>query len=88
MVAFKKLGDAYIDVDGPDSVGLESPVLNEIIAALPRLRTPVKNILDDIHLKDARDNKLASLWKNPDKFSELEDAKGVGLGGCASILTH
>ena len=61
----------------PASVGLESPVLNEIISSFPRLREPIKDLLAAINLKKASEGKKDSMWTDLERYPSIIDADMV-----------
>lgn len=77
LPAFNKVADAFKDVDTPASVGLESPVLNEIISSFPKLREPVKDLLSVVNLKKASEGKKDSMWTNLERYPGIIDADMV-----------
>jgi DNA mismatch repair protein MSH3 len=76
-VAFKKVGDAFEGFETSSDVGFESPVLNDIVYALPKLRSPIKGFLDSIRIDQAVEGKKELMWMEPDKFPGLVDAAVV-----------
>ena len=50
----------------------QSPLLNEIAAALPKLRDAMKYILDSVNLKAAKEGKKEALWTDPDKYPGVD----------------
>ena len=61
----------------PDSVGLESPVLNEIISSFPKLREPIKDLLAAVNLKKASEGKKDCMWTDLERFPNIIDADMV-----------
>lgn len=61
----------------PASVGLESPVLNEIISSFPRLKEPIKDLLATINLKKASEGKKDSMWTDLERYPSIIDADMV-----------
>ncbi|TFY69894.1 hypothetical protein EVJ58_g138 [Rhodofomes roseus] len=56
---------------GKDAL-FKSPLLNEIAAALPKLREPMRYILDNVNLKAAKEGKMELLWADPDKYPNID----------------
>lgn len=56
-----------------------SGLLNNIIKTLPTILEPARSFLNAIDIKAAREDKIADLWADPDKFSDVQDAKDVSL---------
>lgn len=84
LPAFNKIGTAF-DLDNfekPEDVGFSSPLLNQIIFSLPKIKEPVQSIIKEIHLKKAADGELDSLWTDFDKYPAIAEADMVGH--CAS----
>lgn len=50
-----------------------SPILNDTVAALPRLREPVKTWLNAINLKMAKEGRKDAMWNDIEKFPELDE---------------
>ena len=61
----------------PASVGLESPVLNEIISSFPKLREPIKDLLAAVNLKKASEGKKDSMWTDLERYPSIIDADMV-----------
>jgi DNA mismatch repair protein MSH3 len=77
LPAFNKVALAYEAVDNPDSVGLKSSLLNEIISSLPRLRQPMKELLGAVNLRKAAEGQKDSMWTDTEKYPEIIDADMV-----------
>ncbi|THH08198.1 hypothetical protein EW145_g2862 [Phellinidium pouzarii] len=73
--AFIRIADTFDLFETPEDVGLTSPVLNDIIFALPKLKDSVKKIVSCINLKEAEDDKRDRLWVDPGKYPEVDDTK-------------
>ena len=63
----------------PASVGLESPVLNEIISSFPKLREPIKDLLAAVNLKNASEGKKDSMWTDLERYPGIIDADMVRI---------
>ncbi|KAJ7083832.1 DNA mismatch repair protein MSH3 [Mycena crocata] len=74
LPAFYKIGNAFIDVEKPNDVGLKSKLLNEILLSLPPLQKPMKDLLDAINIKQTAEGKKDSMWKDPSKYPEAIQA--------------
>ncbi|KAF5330723.1 hypothetical protein D9619_005575 [Psilocybe cf. subviscida] len=74
LPAFDKISKAYEDVQGPNSVGLKSHVLNDIIASLPMLKEPIKDILGAVNLKRLKEGPKKSIWTDWNKYPGISDA--------------
>jgi len=81
LPAFNKIASAFPDVDPDDvtSVGLRSPVLNRIISSLPRLREPVKELLDVVNLKKAAQGDKVMMWNDPERYPGIVDSDIVAF---------
>jgi DNA mismatch repair protein MSH3 len=64
-------------VNTPASVGLESPVLNEIISSFPKLREPIKDLLSTVNLKKASEGKKDSMWTDLERYPSIIDSDMV-----------
>ncbi|ORY24383.1 muts domain V-domain-containing protein [Naematelia encephala] len=62
-----------------------SPLLNNILQILPSIREQARGFLDDISVKDARENIEANLWVDPEKYPTIQDAKDC-ISICESEL--
>lgn len=66
-----------MDPDDLTSVGLKSPVLNTIFGSLPRLKDPIKELLDAINLKNAAEGNKAMMWNDPERYPGIIDSDMV-----------
>jgi DNA mismatch repair protein MSH3 len=64
-------------VTTPASVGLKSPVLNEIISSFPKLREPIRDLLAAVNLKKASEGKKDSMWTDFERYPSIIDADMV-----------
>ncbi|KAH6918993.1 DNA mismatch repair protein MSH3 [Coprinopsis sp. MPI-PUGE-AT-0042] len=76
LPAFSKVADAFAHNDFQESedVGCQSQLLNEIIFALPKLKQPVDNLLEQIHLKRAANGDKDHMWADEDKYPDITGA--------------
>lgn len=72
LPAFEKLAVGFDRVPNAGEVGFQSPILNDIIAALPRMKEPVKALLREISLKEAKEGKKDTMWTDPDKYPSID----------------
>jgi DNA mismatch repair protein MSH3 len=79
LPAFNKVAGGFEDVTTPASVGLKSPVLNEIISSLPKLRAPINNLLAAVNLKKASEGKKDSMWTDLERYPNIIDADMVRI---------
>lgn len=56
-------------------MGLESPVLNEIISSFPKLREPIKALLAAVNLRKASEGKKSSMWTDLERYPGIVDAE-------------
>ncbi|KAH7889258.1 muts domain V-domain-containing protein [Phlebopus sp. FC_14] len=70
LPAFNKVATVFDSFEGPLS-SFRSRILNEIALSLPRLKSPTRNFLDAVSLKDAADGKKESLWTDSQRFPTL-----------------
>lgn len=61
-------------MDNVSDVGFKSPVLNDIIATLPRLREPVQELIGMIVLKRAAEGNKKTMWSDSEKYPALAEA--------------
>ncbi|KAL1680878.1 muts domain V-domain-containing protein [Schizophyllum commune] len=74
LTSFKRIGDAFPDVQAPKDVGFQSNVLNEIIYALPKIKPAIDEIVSHISLKEAAAGNREHLWKDPGRYPAVLDA--------------
>ncbi|KAI0691181.1 muts domain V-domain-containing protein [Cytidiella melzeri] len=72
LPAFNKIAVAFDRIPNSGGVDFRSPILNDIVAALPRLKEPVRNLLNDISLKEAKEGKKDTMWTDPDKYPPID----------------
>lgn len=48
-------------------------VLNEVFFSLPKLKEPMKRLLDDIVLKKAKEGRKDAMWQDPEKYPAIAD---------------
>ncbi len=79
LPAFNKIAIAFDDVDpsDPSSVGLNSSVLSLIITSLPRLKGPVKELLQIVNIKKAGEDKKDMMWNDPERYPAIIDSDMV-----------
>ena len=80
LPAFNKVATAFGDVTTPASVGLKSPVLNEIISSFPKLMEPIKHLLATVNVKKASEGKKDSMWTDLERYPSIIDADMVRVG--------
>jgi DNA mismatch repair protein MSH3 len=83
LPAFNKVACAFEDVNTPASVGLKSPVLNEIISSFPKLKEPMKDLLAAVNLRKASEGKKDSMWIDLERYPDIIDADMVC--GCTGV---
>ncbi|KAJ3512522.1 hypothetical protein NLJ89_g3471 [Agrocybe chaxingu] len=74
LPAFKKIADAYDEFNSPASVGVRSGILNEIISSLPKLKEPVRKLLEIVNLKKAAGGKKDEMWNDRERYPDIIDA--------------
>ena len=77
MTAFSRVASAFEPFAKPDDVGFKSSLLNDIIFAIPKIKEPLKAIVDVIDLKKAKEGNLTELWRNEEKYPALDNCKLV-----------
>lgn len=55
-----------------------SHLLNNIPNTLPTILDTSQRFLNALNLKQARENDVANLWADPDRFPDIQDVKDVG----------
>ncbi|KAJ3538219.1 hypothetical protein NM688_g6551 [Phlebia brevispora] len=71
LTSFSKIGKAFDLVDRPDQAGFRSPILNDVLFTLPKLREPIEELLMAIDTKAAKEGKKEILWTDEDRFPEI-----------------
>lgn len=81
LPAFGKVADAFAHHDFQESkdVGCQSQLLNEIIFALPKLKQPVDNLIEQIHVKTAAKGDKVNMWVDEDKYPDVTAATCVRM---------
>ena len=79
LPAFDKIANAFNRVTENPNNTFTSPILNDIIAALPRLKEPIKGLLNDIDLKAAKEGRKDLLWTDGDKYPPIDHCTMVCL---------
>lgn len=78
LTAYQRIGNAFEPLEDPSHAGFKSPLWNDIVSSLPRLRKPVSQLLEVINLSKARsDDKKSELWVDDEQFEELANCKFV-----------
>lgn len=75
LTALQRVANEFDLIDKPQDAGLKSPLLNDILFTLPRLREPVQQFLNDINVTKAHEGELTDLWRDSEKYPEVDDAK-------------
>ena len=78
LPAFNKIAKAFDEVQKPEDVGFKSRILNQIIFSLPKLKVPVKDILDAVCMKKAAEGKKDQMWNDTHKYPAISDRDLVG----------
>jgi len=77
LPAFKKIADGFDVVQSPSDVGFKSRILNDILFALPKLKGPMKELLDVVSLKNAAEGKKDTMWNDPERYPTIADVDMV-----------
>ena len=77
LPAFNKIGVAFDAVESPSYVGFKSSVLNDIIYSLPKLKQPMKVLMEAVSLKAAAEGNKDKMWTDPDRYPKIADADMV-----------
>ncbi|KAH9926110.1 muts domain V-domain-containing protein [Fomitopsis serialis] len=72
LPALSRIASTFQPINSPQDAPFRSPLLNEIAVALPKLRDPMRYILDNVNLKSAKEGKKESLWTDPDKYPDVD----------------
>ncbi|KAG8825802.1 Mismatch repair protein msh3 [Serendipita sp. 401] len=75
LLALSRISTEFEPMKTSEDVGFKTPLLNDIVFGLPRLRVAVDKFLKEIDIKKARDGEITELWKDPAKYPEIEDAR-------------
>lgn len=78
LPAFNKIATTFDPVGSPSEGGFRSPILNDVIYTMPKLREPIQSLLRVFSLKAAAEGKKDSMWTDPDKFPDLDGILAVG----------
>ena len=76
----KLLGPTDSSATQEDTTGAKSPLWRSILASLPRLSEPLKDILGAIKLKKAQEGSKIEMWTDTERYPEIADAD-VGMQG-------
>jgi len=77
LTAFSRVASAFEPFGKPEDVGFKSSLLNDIVFAIPKIKEPLKAIIDAIDLQKAREGSLMELWRDEEKYPTLDDCKFV-----------
>ncbi|KAJ7470616.1 muts domain V-domain-containing protein [Mycena latifolia] len=75
LPAFYKIGNTFLAIQAPADIGLNSKLLNEIVSSLPPLKMPMTRLLDAINIKETAAGQKEYMWKDPNKYPNVEDNK-------------
>ncbi|KAL0947064.1 hypothetical protein HGRIS_013205 [Hohenbuehelia grisea] len=75
LVAFQKLGNIFNGFEKSCEVGCDSPILNDIIFALPKLKQPTGDLLDIFDVTMASKGELEEIWKDETRYPKLQDLR-------------
>ncbi|KAH7922832.1 hypothetical protein BV22DRAFT_1113691 [Leucogyrophana mollusca] len=73
LPAFDRIACVFDDYEGDADNAFKSKLLNEILQALPKLKAPVRELLNTISLKNAAQGKKELLWTNTAQHPALEE---------------
>lgn len=71
--AFNRVGTTFAPFATPEAVGFKSPVLNEIVYALPKLRGPVRDLLNIIDEAKALSGNKEDMWADEGRVPKIEE---------------
>ncbi|KAI0340128.1 DNA mismatch repair protein MSH3 [Trametopsis cervina] len=73
LPAFDKIGAVFDRVPTNGNVDFRSPILSDIVSALPRLKEPAHGLLGTILVKEAKEGNKTTMWSDPDKYPSIEE---------------
>nr|XP_031862964.1 uncharacterized protein CI109_001439 [Kwoniella shandongensis]KAA5530036.1 hypothetical protein CI109_001439 [Kwoniella shandongensis] len=82
LVGLVRIGSEFRPDEGEV---FKSTLLNNILKTLPKIRDTSRGFLNALNIKEARENNEASLWTDPDKYLDIQDAKDC-ISICESEL--
>ncbi|KAH8117506.1 muts domain V-domain-containing protein [Phellopilus nigrolimitatus] len=88
LMAFSRVANSFDIFASLEDVGFSTPVLNEIVFALPKLRSCMKQIMTCINLEKAKEDKRDELWSDPDKYPEVDDTKMAIMAVESELADH
>jgi DNA mismatch repair protein MSH3 len=77
LPAFNKIAIAFDAVENPTDVGFKSGVLNDIIYSLPKLKEPMKTLMEAVSLKNAAEGSKDTMWTDSERYPKIADADMV-----------
>ncbi|KAI6039948.1 muts domain V-domain-containing protein, partial [Pisolithus marmoratus] len=75
LSAFNKVANTFDGLVNEPGGGFTSQLLNEIVLALPKLKTSMRGLLDAVSLKEAAQGNKMSLWKDDEKYPALVELR-------------
>ncbi|KAJ3779412.1 DNA mismatch repair protein MSH3 [Lentinula raphanica] len=78
LPAFRKIAFAFEPMEESSDAGFNSPLLNDIVFALPALRSSITELLQTISLKQAAEGNKDELWVDKEKYPSIEETR-MGL---------
>ncbi|KAG5647140.1 hypothetical protein DXG03_001095 [Asterophora parasitica] len=72
--AFNKIAVAFEEVGEPSDVGFKSSLLNEIIFSFPKLKNPMKELMEAVSLTRAAEGRMDTMWTDPERYPAIADA--------------
>lgn len=87
LLALNRISHQFDDVTCPSEVGSNSALINESIAALPKMKARIVQALSEINVSAARKGEKENMFKE-DKFPELQDEKDQILVVEAELQEH
>ncbi|CAO1631759.1 unnamed protein product [Jaminaea pallidilutea] len=87
ILALNRITTQFAEVQNAADVGLDSPLLNECIAALPRTKHIIAEALSVLNLDAARKGEKENMFRE-DKFPELQDEKDQIAVVEADLVEH
>ena len=85
LPAFHKIAVAFNPRDSP---GFKSPLLNSIIAALPKLKEPMAGLVPEVNIAMAKEGHKDKMWTDREKHPDLDGLTAVCIHRVMVSSTH
>jgi DNA mismatch repair protein MSH3 len=71
LPSFNRIASTFRPFQLQEHVGMQSPLLNNIVYSLPSLQEPMKDLLGVIDLKLTAEGRKDIMWTDSDKYPRL-----------------